>query len=151
MIGERIRAWRSYRNLEQSALESVAKLAPGSLDAIESGREDPPASTLDALAQVFGIPSPWLFGEPRTLMALVDEEDADDRMLADVDPVTTDILRATDQQRDLFALLARVIHSGDSKLLRAAEVNLKSLIRQIPRTTVPWQTRPSGHFEPPSD
>jgi hypothetical protein len=72
-------------------------------------------------------------------------------MLADVDPVTTDILRATDQQRDLFALLARVIHSGDSKLLRAAEVNLKSLIRQIPRTTVPWQTRPSGHFEPPSD
>ncbi|TLY16734.1 MAG: XRE family transcriptional regulator, partial [Nitrospirae bacterium] len=35
--------------------------------------------------------------------------------------------------------------------LRAAEVSLQSLVKQSKQTTVPWQTRPPGHFEPPAD
>jgi hypothetical protein len=30
-------------------------------------------------------------------------------------------------------------------------VNLRSLVKQAKQATIPWQNRPSGHFEPPSD
>lgn len=33
----------------------------------------------------------------------------------------------------------------------AAEVNLRSLLKQSRQATVPRQSRPPGHFEPPSD
>jgi len=33
----------------------------------------------------------------------------------------------------------------------AAEMSLRSLVKQSRQATVPWQQRPSGHFEPPSD
>jgi len=150
-IGERIRAWREYRRLDHIDVESRARLAPTMLEAIEKGNTDPTASTVEAIASVLEIPSPWLYGDPRALIALVADPDGDPTLTADIDPVTADILRAAPQQRHLFALLARLVHAGDEKLLRAAQVNLASLVKQIPRTTVPWGTRPPGHFEPPAD
>jgi len=150
-IGDRIRAWRQYRRLDCSHVESRASLAPERLEAIENGDEDPPASTVEAIAAVLEIPSPWLYGDPRALMALAADPDTDPAVAGDVDPVTAEILRATHQRRHLFTLLARLVHAGDDKLLQVAHVNLASLVKQIPRTAVPWGTRPPGHFEPPAD
>ena len=48
-------------------------------------------------------------------------------------------------------LLTSLLRHGEPKLLRAAEVNLRSLLKQARTSTVPWQNRPSGHFEPPND
>ncbi|MFO0729744.1 MAG: hypothetical protein U0361_01885 [Nitrospiraceae bacterium] len=51
----------------------------------------------------------------------------------------------------MFVLVTALLQSGDPKLLRAAEVSLRSLVKQAKQATVPWQSRPPGHFEPPSD
>ena len=67
------------------------------------------------------------------------------------DPVTGHILRGNRQSQELYVLLTALLQSGEPKLLRAAEVNLRSLVKQAKTTTVPWQSRPPGHFEPPSD
>ncbi|TKS60400.1 MAG: hypothetical protein EWM72_01438 [Nitrospira sp.] len=53
--------------------------------------------------------------------------------------------------RSLYVLLTALIQAGDPKLLRAAEVSLRSLVKQSRQAAAPWQQRPSGHFEPPSD
>ena len=53
--------------------------------------------------------------------------------------------------RSLYVLLTAIMQSGEPKLLRAAEVNLQSLVKQAKQATIPWQNRPSGHFEPPND
>jgi hypothetical protein len=53
--------------------------------------------------------------------------------------------------RSLYVLLTALMQAGDPKLLRAAEVSLRSLVKQARQATVPWQQHPPGHFEPPSD
>ena len=53
--------------------------------------------------------------------------------------------------RSLYVLLTALMQAGDPKLLRAAEMSLRSLVKQSRQATVPWQQRPSGHFEPPND
>jgi hypothetical protein len=65
--------------------------------------------------------------------------------------VTDRILAGSRADRSLYVLLTTLMQAGDPKLLRAAEMSLRSLVKQARQATVPWQQRPSGHFEPPSD
>jgi hypothetical protein len=82
------------------------------------------------------------------LLALIAD---DDEGTTEPDPVTTRMLAAVGAERALFALLAQLVCAGEPRLVRAAEVSLLSLVKQIPKITVPWESRPPGHFEPPSD
>jgi transcriptional regulator with XRE-family HTH domain len=147
-FGERIASWRVARRVAPDELARRAGLDPARLDAIERGDEDPTASVLASLASGLGVPPGWLHDDPKRLLALVGD---DDEGQAGPDPVTERILAASQTERALFALVAQLVSSAEPRLVRAAEVSLLSLVKQIPRTTVPWESRPPGHFEPPSD
>jgi transcriptional regulator with XRE-family HTH domain len=124
------------------------------LEALESEQADPQASTLEALAGALKIPLPWLFIHPTDLDLLCKDDDDEPAPLATLtgaDPVLERILVAAGHDRSLYVLLTTLMQSSDPKLLRAAEVSLRSLVKQSKQATVPWQSRPPGHFEPPSD
>jgi hypothetical protein len=109
---------------------------------------------LPALADALNIPLPWLFIHPTEFDLLCkddDDEPAPLSTLTGADPVLERLLLAAGHDRTLFVLLTALMQSGDPKLLRAAEVSLRSLVKQSKQATVPWQSRPPGHFEPPSD
>lgn len=153
-IGANICGWRRSRGLSLAALASQTGLEAPHLEAIESGETDPSASTLDAIASALRLPTSWLYGNPKQLELLVTDPDGDPIGSPDegaIDPVLQQVLEATRQRRDLYVLLTAVLQSGDPKLLLAAEASLKSLAKQARQASVPWQSRPSGHFEPPSD
>ena len=154
LIGENLQAWRISRGHSLSALAEKAGLPPSSLEAIESGELDPTASNLGALATALGVPVSWLHGDPKELTLLMEDlevPDHDSSRGHAIDPVVERILLASRRERTLFALLTAVLQSGEPQLLRAAEANLRSLAKQARQATVPWQSRPPGHFEPPSD
>jgi len=153
-IGANIQAWRLSRGQSVEALAAKAGVPSSSLHAIESGELDPTVSTLEALAAALGIPPSWLHSDPEHLNLLTTDSDGEtsESLPTDsVDPVTERVLLATQQERGLYVLLTALLQSGDPKLRRAAEVSLQSLVKQSKQATVPWQTRPPGHFEPPSD
>ncbi len=152
-IGAHIQAWRLTRHESVESLAARAGLLADSLNAIEAGEMDPPSSTVERLAAGLGVPPSWLYIDPKHLDLLVDDTDTGDPGAppTSVDPVTERILGGSRQDRALYVLLTKLVQSGDPKLLRAAEVSLQSLVKQSRQTTVPWQTRPPGHFEPPSD
>ncbi len=150
----RIQAWRLSRGLSVSALAKRAGLSAAALEALESGETDPPASLLNAVATAFGMPTSWLFADPKHFDLLFGNADDDDAGTPPDDspnPVIDRILLAAREDSSLFVLLTTLIQAGDPKLLRAAEVSLRSLVKQSRQATVPWQSRPPGHFEPPSD
>ena len=153
-VGTFIRAWRISQKCSEQALAERAGIAASVLEALESEQADPQASTLEALAGALKIPLPWLFIHPTDLDLLCkddDEEPAPLSTLTGADPVLERILVAAGHDRSLYVLLTALMQSGDPKLLRAAEVSLRSLAKQSKQATVPWQSRPPGHFEPPSD
>ena len=153
-VGTFIRAWRISQKCSEQALAERAGIAASVLEALESEQADPQASTLEALAGALKIPLPWLFIHPTDLDLLCkddDEEPAPLSALTGADPVLERILVAAGHDRSLYVLLTALMQSGDPKLLRAAEVSLRSLVKQSKQATVPWQSRPPGHFEPPSD
>ncbi len=153
-VGTFIRAWRISQKCSEQALAERAGIAASVLEALESEQADPQASTLEALAGALKIPLPWLFIHPTDLDLLCkedDEEPAPLSTLTGADPVLERILVAAGHDRSLYVLLTALMQSGDPKLLRAAEVSLRSLVKQSKQATVPWQSRPPGHFEPPSD
>jgi len=154
-IGAYVQAWRLARRQSVEALAAKAGVPSSSLDAIESEELDPTVSTLETLAAALGIPPSWLHSDPKHLNLLASDPDGDASeplpTEESVDPVTERVLLATRQDRGLYVLLTALLQSGDPKLLRAAEVSLQSLVKQSKQTTVPWQTLPPGHFEPPSD
>ncbi len=151
-LGEQIQAWRITRGRSVDDLATELPLLPRVLEEIEAGAIDPSASLLEALAAALKIPPAWLFSHPTSFRTLFDdpEEDADSIPVGP-DPVTERILAGSQMDRSLYILLTAIIQSGEPKLLRAAEVNLRSLVKQAKQSTVPWQNRPSGHFEPPND
>lgn len=109
-----------------------------------------------SIADVFGIPVSWLYGDPDQLDALTldDPEESpgpDSPLNGSVDPVMEQILRARPAERNLFHLLSVLIQNGEEKHLRAAEINLRSLIKQTRRSLIPWENRQPGNFDPPSD
>ena len=136
------------------ALATKAGLPVDSLESIETGQADLTISVMEAVASALGVPPSWLHGDPKHLELLTadpDGETSDSPSLDTVDPVIERILIAAHYERELYVLLTRLLQAGDPKLIRAAEVSLRSLVKQAKQATVPWGSRPPGHFEPPSD
>jgi len=153
-IGSHIEGWRLSRGLSIPAVAAKAGLPAHLLEAIEAGELDPPASTLETLASALGVPTSWLFVDPKHLELLTadaDENSPEPPGNEAVDPVIERILLGAHQERELYVLLTTLLQSGEPKLVKAAEASLRSLVKQSRQATVPWQVRPPGHFEPPSD
>jgi transcriptional regulator with XRE-family HTH domain len=151
-IGALIQAWRVSRHQSIESLSNAAGIEAGLLEHIEADHTDPSTGTIEALASALGIPPPWLFEAPQSFDSLFDpEEEPTEPSTSKADPVTERILAGSRMDRSLYVLLTALMQAGDPKLLRAAEVSLRSLVKQSRQATVPWQQRPSGHFEPPSD
>lgn len=151
-LGQQIQAWRVSRGLSVEALAAASHSQTHQLEEIEAEEIDPSASALEALAAALKIPPAWLFSHPTSFRTLFeDPEEHENPIPTGPDPVTERILAGSRMDRSLYVLLTAIMQSGEPKLLRAAEVNLRSLVKQAKQSTIPWQNRPSGHFEPPSD
>ncbi|MCA9471595.1 MAG: helix-turn-helix domain-containing protein [Nitrospirales bacterium] len=153
-INEQIQAWRRMRGNSVTALANKVGMPTAELEAIEAGKLDPPVSALEALATALGIPPGWLYSNPTALKLLLSDPDENENDWTNVDspdPILQLVAHSTPEQRDMYALLTALLQSEEPKLLRAAEVNLRSLLKQAKTATVPWQNRIPGHFEPPSD
>jgi len=151
-IGPFIQGWRLSRNQSIESLSDAAGIPTTLLEQIEADQEDPTIGTIQALASALRIPPAWLFDSPQSFKCLFTDSTEDEEPdTAQTDPVTDRILAGSHSDRSLYVLLTSLMQSGDPKLLRAAEVSLRSLVKQSRQATVPWQQRPSGHFEPPSD
>lgn len=153
-VGTFIRAWRLSQKCSESALAELAGISLGLLQDLESGESDPQVSVIEALAAALKIPLPWVFILPSDVELLCKDDDDEPLALSSLtgtDPVLEKILLASGQDRSMYVLLTALLQSGDPKLLRAAEVSLRSLVKQSKQATVPWLSRPPGHFEPPSD
>jgi transcriptional regulator with XRE-family HTH domain len=151
-IGSQIQAWRLSRGFSVEHLAIEADLSPEIITEIESEVVDPPTAVLESLATALKVPAAWLFAHPSAFQLLFHEPDETESPTPDgPDPVTERILACSRLDRSLYVMLTALIQSGEPKLLRAAEMSLKSLVKQSRQSTVPWQNRPSGHFEPPSD
>ena len=149
-----LQAWRQQRKYSLATLAKKVNLTQEILEEIETGNLDPPLSMLETLAGGLAIPPAWLHYDPSSIKLLLadpEEEDEDWLQTDSPDPVTKHILAGSQHDRTLYILLTSLLQQGEPKLLRAAEVNLRSLLKQAQKATVPWQSRPSGHFEPPSD
>jgi len=151
-IGALIQAWRVSRGQSLEDVAAEAQLSPIALEEIEAEFVDPSASTIESLAAALKVPVAWLFAHPATFKVLFEQPEEEDAMTPDgPDPITERILAGSRMDRSLYVLLTAILQSGEPKLLRAAEASLRSLVKQSKQATVPWQNRPSGHFEPPSD
>jgi len=151
-LGQQIQAWRISRSRSVDDLATELQVLPRVLEDIETGEMDPSVSLLEALAAALKIPPAWLFSHPTAFNSLFNDPEEDACSIpASPDPVTERILAGSQTDRSLYVLLTTLMQSGEPKLLRAAEVNLRSLVKQAKQATIPWQNRPSGHFEPPND
>ncbi len=150
-IGLQINAWRLSRGLSPEHLAAEAGISLQALDEIETESLDPSTRTLERLATALKIPVAWLFAHPNAFKLLFQEPEEGDDQPDGPDPITERILTGSRMDRSLYVMLTALIQSGEPKLLRAAEMSLKSLVKQSKQSTVPWQNRPPGHFEPPSD
>jgi transcriptional regulator with XRE-family HTH domain len=150
-IGSQIQAWRLSRGVSPEYLAAEAGISLQALDEIETESLDPSTGTLERLANALKIPVAWLFAHPNAFEQLFQPSDETDDRPEGPDPITERILTGSRMDRSLYVMLTALIQSGEPKLLRAAEMSLKSLVKQSRQSSIPWQNRPSGHFEPPSD
>lgn len=151
-IGSQIQAWRLSQGLSLQYLATAAQIREAVLEEIEAETTDPSSAILESIAAAMNIPVAWLFSHPDAFHLLFhDTDEAECRIPDGPDPVTQRILTGSRLDRSLYVMLTALIQSGEPKLLRAAEVSLKSLIKQSKQSSVPWLNRPSGHFEPPGD
>lgn len=153
-IGQSLQAWRKTRQYSTAKLATESGINSVQIEAIELENLDPSASMIEALAKGLGIPPSWMYTSPKAMELVLGDPDGEDSIYPDLDspdPVTARILLGSQTDKDLYVLLTSLLRHGEPKLLRAAEVNLRSLLKQARTATVPWQTRPPGHFEPPSD
>jgi transcriptional regulator with XRE-family HTH domain len=150
-LGSNIQAWRISRGYSEAALAKKADVSEATLASIESDAFDAPVSIFPAIAGALGVPPSWLWSDPRHLARLM--EGAEEGVATDtsVDPVIEQVLRTANIEPEMYVLLSAIVQSGEPKLLRAAQASLRSLAKQAKQPTVPWESRPSGHFEPPSD
>lgn len=149
-----LQAWRKARHYSVAKLAAESGVESSTIEAIEAGTTDPAASMVEALAKGLGIPTSWLYSSPQALALVLGDPEEEDSVYPNLDspdPVTERILRGNQTERDLYVLLTSLLRCGEPKHLRAAEINLRSLLKQARTATVPWQSRPPGHFEPPSD
>src|SRR5262245_51471671 len=152
LLGSQIQAWRMSRGRSIEELATTLGIESRVLEDIEADSVDPTASLLESLAEAMKIPVAWLFAHPTAFQQLL--QDSDECSVIEPpgpDPVTERILAGSRMDRSLYVLLTALIQSAEPRLLRAAEMSLRSLVKQSKQSSVPWQNRPSGHFEPPSD
>ncbi len=146
--------WCQYRHLTLSQLSDQSGIELETLQSVQNGSIDPSLSLLEILAQQLHIPTSWLLYDPQAVQPLWNDPDEEQPELPtdhSIDPIFERLLQAHRQHSELFDLLTSLVHFGDPQLIRVAQVNLKSLSKQIRATTLPWGSRPPGHFEPPSD
>ena len=152
-----IQAWRLSRQQSVEELAAKTGLSVQFIDAIETDDRQINLSTMELVAQGLGIPAAWLHTDPAEFDLLFKDDDPEEHDSAwhpapwQADPLIARIREGSRSNRSLYALLTALLECGDAKLLRAAEINLKSLLKQARQTALPWQSRPPGHFEPPSD
>ena len=151
-----IQAWRLSRQQSLEELAEKTGLSISLLDALETDDRHVELTIMETVARGLDIPAAWLHTDPAEFDLLFkDEEDENDDENLPVpwmaDPLIARIREGRRANRILYALLTALLERGDAKLLRAAEINLKSLLKQAKQTSLPWQSRPPGHFEPPSD
>ncbi len=153
-LDQSLQAWRKARQYSTSKLATESGVESSTIESIETGALDPSVSMVESLAKGLAIPPAWLYSTPKAIELVLGDPDGEDTIYPDLDspdPVTERILRGNQTDREMYVLLTSLLRHGEPKLLRAAEVNLRSLLKQARTATVPWQTRPSGHFEPPND
>lgn len=151
-----IRAWRLCQQQSVEDLAEKTGIPASRLNAFETNDRDISLSTMELVARGLGIPPAWLHTDPAEfdLLFRSEGEDSDPEVQPSpwrADPLFAKIREGSRDNRPLYALLTALLEAGDPKLIRAAEVNLKSLLKQSRQTALPWQSRPPGHFEPPSD
>jgi transcriptional regulator with XRE-family HTH domain len=151
-----IRAWRVCHGQSIDDLAGKTGIPASTLEAFEADNRDIPLSTMEVVARGLGIPAAWLHTDPAEFDLLFknEEEEIDSANQPGpwhADPLFARIRQGSRDNRSLYALLTALLEAGDPKLIRAAEVSLKSLLKQARQTALPWQSRPPGHFEPPSD
>ncbi|MGD9852306.1 MAG: helix-turn-helix domain-containing protein [Nitrospirales bacterium] len=147
-------AWCQNKGLSLGDLSRKTGMDLTSLQDFQKGEWDPPLSAITSMAQALDIPVSWLHSDPRIIQQLWNDPDDDNPTLPDPslsDPISQRIIEASREYQDIFISLTSILHHGDPKLIRAAQVNLQSLLKQVRPTTLPWGSRPPGHFEPPND
>jgi len=146
--------WCQYRQLTLAQLSDQAGIALQNIEAIHNGSLDPSLSLLETIASQLDIPTSWLHHDPQVVQQVWNDADEENPELPNdhsMDPIFERMIQVRREHPELFVLLTNLVHHGDPKLIRAAHVNLQSLSKQIRATTLPWGSRPPGHFEPPSD
>jgi transcriptional regulator with XRE-family HTH domain len=151
-----IRAWRLFRGLSLEELAAKSALSVSTVESMETGESTVVLSDMEAMAGGLGIPPAWLFIDPKELDLLFNDEDEHGELLQSAcrqqpDPIYAKILVNMRQNRQLYTLLTALLESGEAKLIRAAELSIKSLLKQSRQSALPWQSRVPGNFEPPSD
>ncbi len=149
-----LREWYQYRKLTLTHLADQTGLELKYLKSIQNRSADPPLSDLHIIAKHLDIPTSWLHHDPLAIQRVWNDADEEEPELPGdhaIDPLFERMIQVRRDHPELFVLLTNLVHHGDPKLIRAAQVNLQSLAKQIRATTLPWGSRPPGHFEPPSD
>lgn len=149
-----LQLWCEYRQLTFAQLSDHTGIELQNIESIEKQSIDPSLSLLDSMAKQLNIPTAWLHHDPRVIQRVWNDTDEEEPELPKdhaIDPIFERMIQVRHEHPELFVLLTNLVHHGDPKLIRAAQVNLQSLTKQIRKTTLPWGSRPPGHFEPPSD
>ena len=146
--------WCQFRGITVSELAEKTGLSDHTLHSVQCGAQDVPMSVFEDIAEHLNIPAAWLHYNPHIIQRLWNDPDEENSEFPDMpsfDPILERILQASREYQDIFVMLTSILHHGDPKLIRAAQVSLQSLLKQARPTTLPWGSRPPGHFEPPSD
>jgi transcriptional regulator with XRE-family HTH domain len=149
-----LRQWCQYRQVTLAKLSDKTSINLQKIESVQNGSLDPSLTLMETIAQELAIPTSWLHYDPQILLRVWNDTDDEEPELPtdhDVDPIFERMIQVRHAHPELFVLLTNLVHHGDPKLIRAAQVNLQSLAKQIRPTTLPWGSRPPGHFEPPSD
>ena len=147
--------WCRFRDITLTQLAEKSGIQVEVLRSAQNGSgEDLSLSSLNSIAEQLEIPTPWLHYDPIVIQRLWNSPEEDDPALPPndiADPLFEQIIDKAREHQDLFLLLTSLVHHGDPKLIRAAQVNLQSLFKQARNVSIPWGSRPPGHFEPPND
>ena len=149
-----LKQWCQYRQLTLAQLSDQTGIELKNVESVQNGSLDPSLSLLDMIASQLQIPTSWLHYDPEIIQRVWNDADEEEPELPkdhSMDPIFERMIQVRHDHPDLFVLLTNLVHHGDPKLIRAAHVNLQSLSKQIRATSLPWGSRPPGHFEPPSD
>ena len=153
-LNHHIDQWCRFRGITLLQLAEKTGVQITTLHSVQSGTPEVSLSLFETIAEHLNIPTAWLHYDPRIIQRLWNDPDEDNQELTDPpssDPLFQRIIQASREYQDIFVLLTSILHHGDPKLIRATQVSLQSLLKQARPTTVPWGSRPPGHFEPPSD